>query len=88
MRHRQGPYGQILEVLDDDYLYTAASIVMLARDHGLLAGKEPAQIEMQRARILLGHQARSRDFPAEGDGQVSGTPAWLGRRWKDAYGTT
>ena len=88
MRHWQGFYGDILEALDDDHLYTAASIVMLARDHGLFAGKEPARVEMQRVLILLRRQARSCGFPAEGDGQVSGMPAWLGRRWKDADGKT
>ena len=87
-RHEQGTCGHILDALDDDQRYTAASIAMFARDHGLLTGKEAARIEMQRVRILLNRQARSRGFPTEGDGQEPGIPAWLGRRWKDAYGRT
>ena len=87
-RHEQGPYEHLLETLDDDHLYTAASIVMFARDHGLLTGKEPARIEMQRVRIILGRQARSRGFPADGDELQSGIPAWLGWRWKGSLENT
>ena len=76
-------YAHILKALDDEKLYTATSVAVFARNHGLLASKESARIEMQRIRILCGRLARNVGFPIDGDGKQSGMSAWFGKRWKE-----
>ena len=79
-----GQHTHILKALDDGKLFSATSVAIFARDHGLLAGKEPVHIEMQRIRILCWRLAMNVGFPIDGDGKQLGMPTWTGKRWKEA----
>lgn len=84
-------YSIILNQLDPNRLYTAASVATFARNHLLLQGETEARVQRsyQRVRIALGSFSRKRNFPPEGDGLVTtpgrqSFPGWYGWRWQQA----
>ncbi len=84
-------YKTLLESLEEDALYTPASISAHAQKSGFLTSEEPDQVrlEKQRIRIALGRFSNNHNFPDEGDGMVTlrgqaPTPGWFGWRWKAA----
>ena len=84
-------YGYIIAKLEDDTLYSPATIARFAAENGLLSSSDPETqaIERKRIRLALGRLASSREFPPFGDGTVNlkgqpPTPAWYGWRWRSA----
>ncbi len=77
-------YAHIIESLNDEALYSPATIARFAGANGLLPIVEKAQ---QRVRVAMGRLRAYHDFPKHGDGTIrlSGQcpkPGWFGRRWK------
>lgn len=74
---------RIMDEVDDNHLYTASTLAMLARDQGY-------EQLMQRVRVALKRLAKINSFPAKGDGELEGysipIPAWFGWRWREALG--
>ena len=84
-------YGRILQTLNEDELYTPATIAMIALKSDLCqpANTKEAKRTYQRIRIALGRFSNNHHFPDEGDGIVTikgqaPTPGWFGWRWKAA----
>ena len=84
-------YKPLLESLEEDELYTPASIAAYAQKIEFITSTEPDQVrlEKQRIRIALGRFSNNHNFPDEGDGMVTlrgqaPTPGWFGWRWKAA----
>ena len=84
-------YKVLLDQLDEDELYTPASITAMAERTGFIKSRDPNQrrLEKQRIRISLGRFSNNHAFPDEGDGMVTlrgqaPTPGWFGWRWKAA----
>ena len=84
-------YNILIEALDDDQLYTPATIVNFALANKLIKATAPQDIrlERQRIRISLGRFSNNHQFPDEGDGMVkikgqAPIPGWFGWRWKAA----
>ena len=84
-------YGDLLNKLDGDQLFTPASIARFGVEVDYYEGlsDEERTVLMKRIRLALGRLAKSRNFPPDGDGsiQLKGqalTPAWYGWRWKNA----
>ena len=78
-------------MLEEDDLYTPATIASFAEEQGLITADNLTQrrLEKQRMRISLGRFSNNHDFPDEGDGMVTikgqaPTPGWFGWRWKAA----
>ena len=85
-------YKRIIEMLEEDTLYTPASIAYFAEDHDMLTSKttEDRKAERHRIRISMGRFSNNHQFPDSGDGMVTlegqaPTPAWYGWRWQAAY---
>ena len=81
-------YGNIIENLNPDSLYTGGCIAIFAREHGLVDGG-PAELKknMLRIRTAMNRIKTRKKFPEEGDGQVQPPgqapyPAWYGWRWQ------
>ena len=79
-------YRHIIELLEEDVLYTSGSIASFAAELGLLP-KEDLVKSRRRMRIALASYVTAHRFPDEGDGIVfvkgqSATPGWYGWRWK------
>ena len=95
MKRRPGrphKYTAVIELLDDDTLYTAASISYLAEKEALLTGDSPQEIEKSRdrVRIAMGRLSHNHAFPAKAHGYLKlpgqePARAWYGRLWKEAY---
>ena len=86
-------YDHLIEMLEEDQLYSPATIAAFAKDHGMLnhAGKGLKPLQIQRIRIAMGRLSNNHEFPDEGDGYVkipgqAHTPAWFGWRWKLVLG--
>jgi len=84
-------YKVLLDQLDEDELYTPATITAMAERIGFVKATEPNQrrLEKQRIRISLGRFSNNHGFPDAGDGMVTlrgqaPTPGWFGWRWKAA----
>lgn len=84
-------YKGIIERLEEDDLYTPATIAAFAEKIGFVKDQDQAQkrLAKQRIRIALGRFSNNHGFPDEGDGMVtikgqSPTPGWFGWRWKAA----
>ena len=84
-------YDHLIEMLEEDQLYSPATIAAFAKDHGMLnhAGKAPKPLQIQRIRIAMGRLSNNHKFPDDGDGflKIPGqapVPAWFGWRWKAA----
>ncbi len=86
---RPRKYAGVIHLLNDDDLYSPASIARIAQAEGWLERfleKEPNEaLVVQRLRISCIRQ--SNGFPEAGDGQVKiwgqpPVPGWFGWRWK------
>ena len=84
-------YNKLIVQLEDDVLYTPASIAVFAVDCGFIGADAPEVLrrKKQRVRISLGRFSNNHAFPDEGDGMLrlagqAPTPAWFGWRWKQA----
>ncbi len=82
-------YKRLIERLQDDELYSPATIAAFAEEQGLTnaGGVQAIRLEKQRIRIALGRFSNNHGFPDEGDGMVTvrgqpPTPGWFGWRWK------
>jgi len=83
-------YRALLDILEDEKIYSPATIARLGEELGLVETEVPHP-ELMDQRVLIRHTlARYRvnhGFPEEGDGHVrirgQGTSAgWTGERWK------
>jgi len=88
---RPSKYGQILRKLEDDDLYTPASVADFAIEKGFIEGEDAKALRLarQRVRIAMARWTDNKGFPDEGDGHVTlkgqaPTPGWFGWRWKAA----
>lgn len=84
-------YKILIEMLDEDQIYTPATIAAFAEEKGFIQVQESARrrLEKQRIRIALGRFSNNHEFPDQGDGMVTirgqaPTPGWFGWRWKAA----
>ena len=84
-------YKEIIMLLDNNELYTPASIAAFAEKIGFVRGgdNKARRLDKQRIRISLGRFSNNHEFPDEGDGMVllwgqAPTPGWFGWRWKEA----
>ena len=84
-------YRKLIERLEEDELYTPATIAMFADELGFIrdGDEKSKRLDHQRIRIALGRFSNNHGFPDEGDGMVtikgqSPTPGWFGWRWKAA----
>ena len=88
-------YGQFIEILEDDRIYSPATIVAHGERHNLVP-KEGKQEELKKQRMRIRHSlsrfSQNHQFPFGGDGQVSdvikGQPpqrGWYGHRWKEPW---
>ncbi|MBO1322487.1 hypothetical protein [Acanthopleuribacter pedis] len=87
-------YKHILLELDEDQIYTPATIAMFAFEHGMVefSDEEEARLIYQRIRIAMGRLSNNHRFPDEGDGFVTlqgqpPVPGWFGWRWMGAVHT-
>ena len=77
-------YAHIIESLDDDELYSPATIARFAEANGLLPIVKHAR---QQLKVAMGRLRAYHHFPNNGDGTIrlSGQcpfPGWYGWRWK------
>ncbi|CAM2009156.1 hypothetical protein [Acanthopleuribacter pedis] len=84
-------YSIIIEQLDEDEIYTPATIADFAEQIGYIDTSDPERyrLERQRVRIAMGRFSNNHRFPDEGDGFVTlrgqpPIPGWFGWRWKAA----
>jgi hypothetical protein len=84
-------YKDLIEMLDDDQLYSPGAIASFAVSSSYIDEFEPEQlkVEKRRIRIALVQFVRNHGFPPKGDGliKVKGqalTVGYFGSRWKDA----
>ncbi len=84
-------YRQFLTILEDEKVYTPATIVRLGEAKGLidpeLEGAERKKVKM-KIRHSLARFSSNHFFPMAGDGWVTlkGQPplrGWFGKRWKN-----
>jgi hypothetical protein len=61
---------RIMDELDDNRLYTAGALAIIARDSGILDDNEQLYSELQRVRIRMGRLANMHNFPPRGDGEL------------------
>ena len=85
-------YNTIIEALNQDTLYSPASIANFALEEGFVTGKtKKAKSDARnRIRIAMGRFSNNHQFPDSGDGVVilegqAPTPGWYGWRWQAAY---
>jgi len=84
---RPHKYAAIINTLEDETLYSPASMAQFAKDAGLLDQEGPDYVPYQRLRVTMGRNANNHHFPDEGDGLItlpgqSPCPGWFGWRWK------
>ncbi|MBO1320347.1 hypothetical protein [Acanthopleuribacter pedis] len=85
-------YSILIEQLDEDEIYTPATIADFAEVSGFIdAPKDTNEYRLarQRVRIAMGRFSNNHRFPDEGDGFVTlkgqpPIPGWFGWRWKAA----
>jgi hypothetical protein len=84
-------YKVLIELLDDDQLYSPGAIASFAVNSGYIEESSPEQVkvEKRRIRIALVQFVRNHGFPTTGDGliKVKGqalTVGYYGKRWKEA----
>ena len=90
-------YISFLQILDDDVLYSPASIALAGEEAGLfqpchgMFEKELDAAEIKKAKVRVRHTLsalkRSHSFPITGDGLVmlkghAPLIGWYGKRWK------
>ena len=83
---RPQKYADLLNKLEDDGLYTPATIARLGLSD-FLGDETDEKLVMQRIRIAMVRYSNLHEFPDEGDGfvKISGqapVPGWFGWRWK------
>ena len=84
-------YRKFITILDDEEVYTPATIVRFGEERGLLDTKLPKEkLQEQRLKIrhALARYSSNHFFPRKGDGWVDlrGQPphrGWFGKRWKE-----
>ena len=85
-------YDRFILILEDDTIYTPATIVRYGEERGLfssrLKGPELAEAKL-RVRHTLARFSTNHKFPGEGDGWtiIEGQAplrGWFGKRWKKA----
>ena len=85
-------YRPFLEILEDDQVYTPATIVRNGMDHGLMDTRlkgEALRKQKLKIRHALARYSSNHFFPKKGDGYVDNIPGqppsrgWLGKRWKE-----
>ncbi len=85
-------YDIIIRKLDDQVLYSPASIAGFAEQSGILTQFITKTVDRQKAkrriRLALGRLSNLHDFPDKGDGHVllagqAPIPGWFGWRWKE-----
>ena len=85
-------YDYVLRKLQDEELYSPASIAGFAEVHKLLTpfldDETDARKAKRRMRLALGRLSNLHQFPDEGDGRVylfgqAPIPGWYGWRWKE-----
>ena len=84
-------YRPFLEVLDDDQIYTPATIVRNGITKGLLDDRlkgDELRLQKLRIRHAMARYSANHFFPKKGDGYIDvpgQAPArgWLGKRWKE-----
>ncbi|MBO1317961.1 hypothetical protein [Acanthopleuribacter pedis] len=84
-------YSELIEQLNEDEIYTPATIADYAETIGYISGQDPEEVRLvrQRIRIAMGRFSNNHNFPDEGDGFVTlrgqpPTPGWFGWRWISA----
>ena len=85
-------YKHFITILDDETVYSPASIVRLGEKQGLIdPDLDEAQRKKERLRIrhTLARFSQNHQFSQEGDGLVmikgqTPTRGWFGKRWKAA----
>ncbi len=85
---RQLKYRFIIELLEEDVLYTSGSISRIALERGLVPDEDLIRGK-RRIRVAMANYVKAHEFPRDGDGIVflkgqSPTPGWFGWRWKAA----
>lgn len=89
-------YTEVFTILEDNQLYSAASIVRLAEQRRLFSRRRKLTLQVKkdglatvkrRIRLTLNRLQKNHQFPVEGDGLLTipgqrPTAAWFGWRWK------
>lgn len=83
-------YADLLEQLDEEDLFTPATIAITADESGYIDPDLPPEERrkrIQRIRITMGRLTKNRRFPPDGDGKrrlpcQAPMPAWFGWRWR------
>ena len=91
MKGRPRKYGYLMDLLEDQLLYSPGAIALLAQEHGHLSwDREMGFKERRRIRHTLARFAKNHDFPtAHGQVKIGGnrkTDGWTGPHWKQTYG--
>ncbi len=85
-------YQMIIANLEDDLIYSPASIARYAKETSLINPFLSPTVNlpkaMRRIRLSLGRLSNLHDFPDKGDGHVflerqAPIPGWFGWRWKE-----
>lgn len=91
-RPSQVNYPAIMHLLDDQTIYTGASIAQFAKNRGFISAgldHEETKQTLSLIRMNMNALARRRGFPLKGDGfvKLGGQTifGWQGSRWKNAY---
>lgn len=80
-------YGNLLERLDSEKLYSASTIAEFSVAIGYIAETDPRRLQkMRRIRVSCSQICLRYGFPVEGDGHIllqgqRPSPAWFGWRW-------
>ncbi len=88
---RPKKYKKLIRSLDEDVVYSPATIAAFALDNQLLEDEGvDLKKQAQRVRIAMGNFSNQHEFPDHGDAMViirgqSPKPGWFGWRWKNAY---
>ena len=93
MMGRPRKYGKLMDLLEDQVLYSPGAIALLARDKGHLSSDDKKCLrQRRRIRHTLARFAKNHHFPpAHGAVKIRGqreTDGWTGFHWKQTYGRT
>lgn len=88
---RPKKYKRLIRALDEDVVYSPATIAAFALANDLLEDEGvDLHKQSQRVRIAMGNFSNQHEFPDQGDDMViirgqAPKPGWYGWRWKNAY---